>query len=269
MVLLVSMLALPVSAEERCSVLFINVGKGDAALISAEGTNVLIDAGPKAQSEQVLKALAYSGAERLDAVILTHTDKDHSGGLKKLLKAGVQADALYRGAFRERTADGHPAEEAGEKYSIPVELLAAGDVLSLTDRITLTVLGPLAEDPGDEDNNSLVLRLETPWGSALFTGDMKLEAERLLISTGAVGSADVLKVAHHGQKDATGQSFVSLVKPSVAVISTDISEDHDSADAKVISRLWDAGAKVLITQDAEIGWMVTFSPEGITFEEAR
>ena len=237
---------------------FINVGKADAALYLLGDQRFLIDTGTKDSYDQLERVLEAYGVQRLDGVLITHTDKDHVGGLKKLLKSGIAVDALYAGTLHsEKSLEDHPVYEAAEKYDVPLTWLSAGDVIDLGNGCTFQVLGPLSQDDEDENNNSLVLRLLTPQGDMLLTGDMELEEENELIEAGLISQAAVLKVAHHGRDDTTSRQFALLVRPQWAVISTSTAERPDTPSARVLSYLRDARASVAVTQEAQVGILIT------------
>jgi hypothetical protein len=112
------------------------------------------------------------------------------------------------------------------------------------------VLAPIQKSEDEENDNSLVLMLETPDGCALFAGDMELPEEADLIASGADLSCDILKVANHGDGDATGAEFARAAAPQVALISTDAFEKPGTPDPEVVARLQGAGSAVYVTQDA-------------------
>ena len=125
----------------------------------------------------------------------------------------------------------------------------------------------MTEDPDSDNNNSLVLRLETKEGSMLLTGDMELPEEAELMQAGLIAPADVLKVAHHGEDDATSLAFAIAVSPEWSVISTSTAEEPDTPDKKVITRLMQAGSSVAVTQDAEVGILITLLGGKVTAEQ--
>ena len=245
-------------AEEQVQALFINVGKADAALFLLGDQRFLVDTGTKDSYDQLERVLEAYGVARLSGVVITHTDKDHVGGLKKLLKSDIAVDRVYAGTLHsEKSLEDHPVYEAAEKYDAPLTWLSAGETVALADGCAFHVLGPLSQDDEKENNNSLVLRLTTPQGDMLLTGDMELAEESELIEAGLISQAAVLKVAHHGNEDATGWQFVLLARPQWAVISTSSVEKPETPSSKVLSRLKDVKASVAVTQDAEVGILVT------------
>lgn len=258
-------LRFPARAQAEVQALFVNVGKADAAVFWLGDARYLVDTGHKDSYEQLRRVLDAYGIDDLDGIIITHTDKDHRGGLKKLLKDGLTAGRLYAGTLHsEEDPAEHPVLEASEKYGVPLSWLSAGDRVEAAEGCAFEVLGPLSRDAENENNNSLVLRLVTPDGDWLLTGDMETEEEAELIQAGLIQQADILKVAHHGEDDSTGKSFALLARPQLAVISTNTAAEPDTPDPKIVSRLEAVGSVVAVTQDAEVGILVTLENGSVT-----
>ena len=203
-------------AQEQVQALFINVGKADAALFFLDDQRFLVDTGTKDSYDQLERVLEAYGVTRLNGVVITHTDKDHVGGLKKLLKSEIAADLVYAGALHsEKSLEDHPVYEAAEKYAVPLTWLSAGDSIALEGGGAFDVLGPLTQDDEQENNNSLVLQAWTTRRAiAAHQADMDAQPEESeLIEAGLISQAAVLKVAHHGNEDATSWQFVLLARP--------------------------------------------------------
>ena len=231
-----------------------NVGKADAILVRVGEKAYLIDAGTKKGFGDLAWALEQEGVTRLDGVFLTHVDKDHGGGLKPLAKTDISIDAFYASPyFFKKDAEDNQIVQAARARGMEVTWLEAGDAVEIAEDCRFEVLSPLGPDPEDENNNSLVMKLITPEGRALLTGDMEKEGEQLLLATEADLSAVYLKVAHHGRDTATSTAFAEAVSPEIAVISTDTVEEPRSADPDVVKRLEKAGATVYVTEDHERG----------------
>lgn len=252
----------PAARAERelsgVKLLAVNVGKADSLLLWADGKVYLIDTGA-VQSWGALKAaLDEFKVTRLDGVFLTHTDKDHMGGLDQLSKSNIAVDAWYGSTmYTGIKQDKHPLLLAAAQRNKQPVWLKAGDAVKVSGTSTFKVLGPITLDEENENNNSLVMRLETPHGSILLTGDMELAEESALMAKGSFTHSEVLKVSHHGDDDATSSSFVRLVSPQVAVISTNSVEEPDTPSSSVLFALNRAGVQTAVTQDAKGGIMVT------------
>ena len=264
--LLISILALSLlftgctgesAGENEMSLLAINVRKADALLLRCGTSAYLIDTGTKKSADDMLAVLRREGITRLNGVILTHTHADHVGGLKALLESGIEIENIYTSKYYVlKKEDGkHPVDKAIKKKDYEVTYLAAGDTLPL-DGGKLTVVGPLEKNEEAENCNSLVLLAEGGGGSILLTGDMEFPEEASLLDAGLIPHADVLKIANHGESDATSDALVAAVSPSLAVISTNTVDEPDTPDPRVMRLLSGANIPVLITQDSEKGILV-------------
>lgn len=238
---------------QSVEMLVINVGKADALLISLGKQRYLIDTGTAESWGKLQYVLENQGVERLDGVFLTHTDKDHGGGMAALAKSDIEVEHWYAAQiFHEKKQKNHQAVRAARARGQQVEWLKAGDKIQAGES-WFTVLGPLSKNTENENNNSLVMRLDTPEGAMLLTGDMEFAEEAELLASGANLSAAVLKVAHHGEDDATSDKLVAAVSPQIAVISTNTLQEPDTPAASVLAVLEAANVQVFQTQDADLG----------------
>ena len=257
-VLILLLIALPLNPvckaeEERHCVemLCLNVGKADCILLHIDEAYYLIDAGYKRTSDRMLEMLAHEGVERLNGVFLTHNHKDHYGGLPALTATSIPIDAFYAPVYCiDGTGPKHPAVVAAARRGQTARFLASGDTIEVSETSKIEIIGPTKLDKSNENNNSLVMRVETPEGSILLTGDMKFDEEYCLITAGLLKPADVLKVAFHGDNTATSSPFLSAVKPRVGIISTSSKEEKDTPAKDTLYRLASTGCKIYVTQDA-------------------
>lgn len=257
--LMAGVLAAPAPARgEEMSLFVLNVGKADCMLLRSGETAYLIDTGRGRTFDTVEGVLSGLSVSHLDGVIITHMDSDHVGGLKKLLKSDIQVDQIYVPAFwlPEKDSEQHPAVKAADARDRSIVYLQSGDTLPL-DGGQLSVLGPMRAAKDKEDNNSLVLLAEAAGGSMLLAGDMEFPEESDLLSAGVIPRADVLKVANHGDGDATSEALLSAVQPAIAVISTSTEEKPSTPASRVLRLLEKWHAQVYETQHAESGVLIT------------
>lgn len=241
-------------------ILFIDVGKGDAALVMMEGANYLIDAGPKDRWDRVSAALSQYGVKKLDGVFLTHGDKDHAGGLKPLAKSDMEVDAWYASDLYklDKDEDVHPAEEAALVRGQHPVYLSAGDSVG-----PFTVLGPQRRHK-DGDDNSLILMLDSGRARALFTGDMKFDGEAELLEGGRSLDCDLIKIAHHGNSDSTSDALIDAASPRAAVVSTDSALRPELPDSRIVSMLKARGIPLYSTSGSGGGVLITLSGSDIS-----
>jgi len=246
--------------EHDISVMFVNAGRADATLIQIDGISYLIDTGDKNSAASIFEAMSVLDVQNIKAVFLTHTHNDHIGGMEALAKR-YKVETLYSARITEKKKDRNSIiEEMAKKLSIPHIELEAGDTVELVPDVEFDVLGPLEYNKDDDNDNSLVLKLSINGKTFLFTGDMQFAEEKTLLEAGVDLSADVLKVGNHGNPDATSKKFASAVSPDIAIISTDTSADHDSANEKVFMAL--QGADIFVTQDYLYGILATVDENG-------
>lgn len=174
-------------------------------------------------------ALADNEAPRLSAILNSHPDLDHVGGLPHLLRAFGVERLFHNG----REAAGKRREPWREARRLVTDAtLAAGDALILGDAsgYRLEVLhppriaedGPVKENGGKAEwsgnNASLVMRLtRNGEGLALFPGDAEAPALRHLLETGAELSARVLIAPHHGSDRSFLPEFYAAVRPELVL----------------------------------------------------
>ena len=254
------------TAQARVEFLAASVGKGDALILRVEDYVCLIDAGKSEAEEQLRRVFDHFGIEKLDAVFLTHTDKDHSGGMKWLRKSDIEIGAVYASRYHPETREKkHPAVKMANKRGLEVNWLGAGDEVALGDTgAVLRVLAPTREIVGNDDDNSLVMLLDAPDGRILLAGDMEEAEEALLLATGADLKCDVLKVPNHGDSDACSAKLIAACKPKVAVISTHSAEKPDTPDKRVLDDLDREGCVTYVTENCTLGVRVILEEGRVT-----
>ena len=254
------------AAETVLSLLAVNVRKADALLLRSGDSAYLIDTGTEESFARLYSVLKREGIDRLTGVIITHTDKDHAGGIAQLVDSDIEIENVYASAYYNKKKESkHPAVKALKGTGRSVVFLASGDELPL-DGGSLKVLGPLEKDGEKENNNSLVLLAEGGGGSMLLAGDMEFPEEDSLLKAGLIPHADVLKVGNHGEDDATSNALIAAIRPSLAVISTNTDDEPDTPSPRVLRLLASWDIPVLVTQDTENGVLITISGGRITTE---
>lgn len=224
---------LPVSSDGRLHISMLSVGQAESIVLRLpDGKTVLVDGGGYLHEtghdfgKRILApALGALGVHRIDKMISTHDHPDHIGGL------AFVARYFSVGEFWS-SQDGLSADYAEEVRSalaernIPALKLAAGDIINLSDGVTLNVLSPdktsirrSDADEMDVNEESLVFRLTFGKFSMLFAADAGFSAEQRMLSGGFELESTVLKVGHHGSRYSTSEEFLGRVRPELALIS--------------------------------------------------
>ena len=227
--------------DDNLHVSFLDVGQGDAILIEKGSRQVLIDGGPDPQPVvyEMGKKMAFWD-RTIDMVILTHPDADHLGGLVEVLKR-------YRvqSIMAANVTDDSPLFDEWQALlsssSARFCLASPGQTIALGADVTLSVLTPdpavVSENQSSLNETSVVIRLAMGKVSFLLTGDLPAGSEDRLLVERARLSSTVLKVSHHGSATATGEVFLDVVAPQVAVISVGKDNNYAHPSADVLTRL--------------------------------
>jgi competence protein ComEC len=260
----------PFSPQPR--VVFLDVGHGDAAFVQTPGgTTLLIDGGDRQKDVDygariVAPFLWANHLTRLDYVVASHADSDHIGGLRYVLQR-FRVGVVIMGPVES----GEPAEEElleiCRRRAVPVRRVQRGDLIPVRDA-RVDVLHPPESWPDKKSTNNLsvVLRVEWPGLSALFTGDIEKPAESSL-EPGSF-QADVVKAPHHGSRSSSSSALVRGAAPKHVILSTGPFSGRPLADTAVVQRYKDHGADVWRT-DFDGGVTLTVTNGALTVEGAR
>lgn len=226
--------------NQKLSVAFLDVGQGDAILISQGSKQILIDGGASGQKlmEKLGEQVPFWDRE-IEVVIATHPDADHIGGLVDVFKNYTVDHAIESGAKSDSQVFGAYEKIIEDKKTSKL-LAVRGMKIKISDEIELEVLSPNGENMEnlkDTNSASVVTRLSFGENSFLFTGDLPLDVEAQMLQDNLFSSTKVLKVSHHGSKSATSAEFLNKVNPEQAVISVGKNNRYGHPTSEVLERL--------------------------------
>jgi len=209
------LLAHAFSRGNEMGITYLDVGQGDGAVIELPDKKVVvIDTGKSGR--EVSAFLKYLGRNKIDALVITHADSDHSGGADYIRE---------KFKIKEMWDNGRIAYVKNPDEKTVHRILERGDVIE-GKGYKIYALHPYKEfyaEKGDSDsggnNSSLVLRIEGKNKSFLFTGDIEEEAEENIIHLGKWLKSEIIKAPHHGGRTSAYKPFYDVVSSEVAVIS--------------------------------------------------
>lgn len=251
-------------AQGMAQVAVLDVGQGLSVHVRTASHDLLFDTGPK-YSEQsdagqrtVLPYLVAEGVGRLDMLMVSHQDSDHSGGARSILAALPVAD--YRASF-PRDSGLVPSRAAfrdclrGQHWE--------------WDGVTFDVLHPVPESVGLGNDGSCVLRIATRGGSVLLTGDIESAAEDAVLANPVVPPrADIIVAPHHGSHSSSQEWFVQAVHARYAVFTAGYLNRYHHPAPEVVSRYVHDGA-VPLRSDFDGAIRFDLDTGGIAVTRAR
>lgn len=204
------------------TVSYLDVGQGDSIFIqTGDGVEVLVDGGPDSSVLRGLGSTMPFWDRRIDAIVATHPDKDHIGGLVDVLKRYDVGTVVESGIIHD-TSFARSFEEFSKAEQAETFIGKRGMRLMLGQHAYADVLYPATPVAKMKDTNagSIILRVVHGDTTFLLTGDAPLSVEKSLVAFyGGELRSDVLKAGHHGSKTSSTESFVRAVNPEYVVFS--------------------------------------------------
>ncbi len=241
----------------------VNVGQGDCLLLYSKGCVAMVDTGPK-ESEQVLRAkLKQYGVSKIDLLIFSHMDSDHSGNAEMLAK-----EFHIRSMLTPFKAD-PPDDPTGLLALRDAVLSAGGGVYNGRQGMSLTVgdfeITDLLDVYDAQSTNNQMMYLMVRHGNKhiLLTGDGEETAEERLLSENLKLSCDILKVAHHGSNTSTSKKLLKACTPKYSVISVGAGNKFGHPTDAVLQRLESSKTELYRT---DMDGDITFYFEGDNIE---
>lgn len=228
----------PRPAVGMAEVMILDVGQGLAVHVRTAEHDLLFDTGPQYGLESdageriVIPWLRASGTPRLDRLIVSHDDNDHSGGADSLLSSFPVS--LWQSSL--------PPEHVLMHAAVPHQPCLRGERW-LWDGVTFEFLHPFPGFSGRDNDRSCVLKVSTAQASVLLTGDIERSAEtELLAFAPATLAADILLAPHHGSRSSSHDDFVAAVGARHVVFTAGYRNRYQHPAPSVLARYAASGA---------------------------
>lgn len=235
----------------------LDVGQGDSTLIRfPNGETALIDGG-KSQPDMgrlvVVQQLRGLGINRLDYIIATHDDDDHTGGLTSVIRAIGCRHLLIPARMNAKSYATKRMLQAAREQNCIVQKVSSGYTARAGEAL-VEILNPAATTASEafaatlsDNEESVVVRVSFGNFVTLLMGDAGIPAEGQLINERLLTPTTVLKAGHHGSRSSTGAELLAATRPAVAFISCGAGNRFGHPAKDVLHRLARAGTRVLRT----------------------
>lgn len=240
----------------------LDVGQGDGIFIRGpEGNTYLIDGGSsdikKVGKYRIESFLKSQGIEEINYVFISHGDNDHINGIREMIERMDVGVAIETIVFPDVSVWDENLLELSYlamKNEIRVVEMNAGQELAEGEML-IRCLAPEMDGMyvGESNMASMVLSMNLGEFDMLLTGDVEGEGEIRLTEVLRESYQDVrwdiLKVAHHGSKNSSDETFLSTVRPSYSIISAGRENSYGHPHEDTIERLKNVESIVLSTQE--------------------
>ncbi|MBO0999889.1 MBL fold metallo-hydrolase [Bacillus sp. SD075] len=199
------------------------------------------------KGDEVVAYLKKQKVKTLNAVVSTHPDADHIGGLAYVIQT-LNVKTVYAPKVSHTTQAYKDFLMAVKKKKLTIKTAKTGvDISTKAKNSTLKFIAPVKDYAKSDLNNwSAVLLLKHDKKTFLFTGDAEEKSEKDMLAKKLVPSVDVLKVGHHGANTSSSSAFINKAKPKYAVISVG-KNGYGHPTSTVVKRLNSVKAKIYRT----------------------
>lgn len=263
MALIVSTIIISLRTHSDMRMTFVSIGQGDSILIESNNLILTIDGGSSSNTsngQYILSPHIKSRAiDHIDYAFITHADDDHTNGIVYLLENDDEVDIYNLVLPITATIDYkfNKLKDLASKRNVNIMYMKEGDNYTLKDNYHIIVLSPneqsLKSKKRDENEMSLVFRLDYNNHSALFTGDIGKETMgRILKDEFAIKNLDVevLKVPHHGSKNSNVPEFFEFVSPTYSVFSYGKNNNYGHPHQETVNSIKDIGSNIFKTGES-------------------
>ncbi|HNY30922.1 MAG TPA: MBL fold metallo-hydrolase [Fibrobacteria bacterium] len=230
-----------------------DVGQGHAVAVIRDERAVVVDAGPPGQAA-LREALRRHGVRRIEWLILTHTDLDHSGGMDSL---GIPVDGLLHGRWTE--AESLLLEPFCRNLPNGCRQAQAFSPLPILGDARMEILHDGLQGRED-DPNSRSLVAEFSWNGSprlLVSGDLDTLGELALLPW--IRRTEVVQLGHHGSRSSAHLAWLGRASPRWALVQAGADNGFGHPTAQALARVAAVGADLLMPRGREV--MLRWDPQ--------
>lgn len=213
---------------------YLDVGQGDAAYIRVNGQDILIDAGPKSDSDKLMKQLEEKNIDDFEIVIATHPHEDHIGGMTQVFDK-YDVESFYMPKVTNTTKTFENMMKSVSNEGLKANVIKEGTSFDLGEGAKFEAYSPIKDSYDDFNDYSPIMKLTYGNNSFIFTGDAeKLVEEEVLKKYSKELNADVIKFGHHGSSTSSTKSFIEAISPKYGIISCGVDNSYGHPHREVL-----------------------------------
>ncbi len=244
-------------------VVFLDVGQGTSVVVYTAKHVLVYDTGDQFNEEfsaadaVVVPYLRSVNVKTIDKLIVSHADRDHSGGADELLDAFSVSELLLTSPLPQRPNAESVDCVAGQSW--------------MWDQVKFSILYPFPTSGGTANDRSCVLQISTPDGlRTLLVGDIESYAERQLVQQYQRQKTQLLLAPHHGSTTSSSDDFIQHFQPHTVVYTAGFKNRFGFPKSSVVERYAAAGVSQLNTADTgAIDILVSDGSPGIHVAQYR
>lgn len=224
----------------------LDVGQGQCVALLSGNEAIAVDCGGTQESgagDELADYLNQLGVFRLNLLVLTHYDSDHTNGVAQLLER-MPVDVMVGPDMEDGSGNRTELERLARQYDTEWECVDR-DRAEPFGEAQAQIFAPVSGET--ENDASLSVLASARDFDVLVTGDMESQAEDTLVERKGISDVEVLVVAHHGSRYSTSTAFLEKIKPEVGVISVGEDNSYGHPTQDVLDRLEAAGVDIYRT----------------------
>lgn len=236
----------------------LDVGQGDCVCIRDNQNVILSDCGSSSSTDigkyTILPFLKANGVERVDYLLVSHSDADHINGISTIMEYDYHGKPYVRNivlpAISSSVIDEfyEQIEEKARQKGIHIVYAGEGSKINF-ENMSIQCISPDNQLSGDKNDLSIVYYLTGKTITMLFTGDLGQAGEKTLLENKMLRKVDVLKVGHHGSDNSSSSEFLQIVSPKVSLISCGINNRYGHPGENTLKRLKNIESDIYITTE--------------------
>lgn len=239
----------------------LNTGSSDCILIEIEDKTIMIDTGLKSNGDYIVDSLNEKEITKIDYLILTHMDKDHIGGVPKVLDSVTVSNVIAADYIKD-----------SKQYTNYIEALSNHGISAnlLHENLNLELNGaeiniyPAEKETYLESNDySIIVGITYGEYSYLFAGDAEEERLAEFVNSNEK-QYDFVKIPHHGRYNSLSEAFITDINPIYAVITC---SEKEPADDEELTMLQEKGIETYLNMNGDI--IVKSDGKDISIEQNR